>query len=110
MANNNNQKVNNNTTEQVVGEQVQQTAGQPMQQAEPQVVVVPQQTVPVEQKQGFGGWLKQHWKGAVAAVTGVLAVGGSAIVAYKKGKAAGIMSVPMPPQQDDDYSLNPNVE
>ena len=82
-------------------EQVQQQNAAP---AQPEQVV--QQQVVVEQKQGPKGWLKQHWKGAVAAITGLFAAGGSAYVAYKKGKAAGINSVPLP--QTEDYSLNPN--
>ena len=74
-------------------------------QAEPQQA--PQVVVQVtEQKQTFGGWLKKHWKGVTAAVTGTGAAVASAIVAYRKGKAAGMTCVP---QQDaEDYSLNPN--
>lgn len=90
---------NQNKTEQEKQgtEQNQQTEQQNVEQK------TEQQT---EQKAGFGAWCKRHWKGLVAGVTGALAVGGSAVVAYKKGKAAGIMSVPVPEQED--YSLNPN--
>ena len=100
--NQNNQKANNGV---VTEPQGQQTAGVPAQAETPQVVV---QQPAETQKQGFGGWLKQHWKGAVAVLTGAAAVGGSAVVAYKRGKAAGIMSVPVPQQEQEDYSLNPN--
>lgn len=100
---NQNQK-NNGTTEQVVNEQ-------PVQQN-----VVPEQPAPVAQqvaqvepqKEGFGAWCKRHWKGLVAGVTGTGAVVTSAIFAYKKGKAAGVASVPMPQVEPEDYSLNPN--
>ena len=82
----------------------EQNQGANVQQPENGQQAVEQQT---EKKGGIGAWFKQHWKGVVAGVTGALAVGGSAVVAYKKGKAAGIMSVPVPEQQED-YSLNPN--
>lgn len=90
-------------------EQVQQVEAKvetPVQQAaEP---VVQQQAAPVEEKGGFKKWLKDHKKGVIATVIGAFTAGGSAFVAYKKGKAAGIMSVPVPEQ--DDYSLDPNRE
>lgn len=74
-------------------------------QAEPQQAqVVVQVTEP--KKEGIGGWLKKHWKGVTAAVTGTGAAVASAIVAYRKGKAAGMNC--MPPQEQEDYSLNPN--
>ena len=114
MANQNNQKANNTTGEQVVngGQPVQNPNGEvPAQPETPQVMVVQQPTVVPEQKQGIGTWCKQHWKGLVASVTGVLAIGGTAVAAYKRGKAVGIMSVPMPPQAEaEDYSLDPNRE
>lgn len=95
---NQNQK-NVNTTEQQVQQEVpQQQPEQQVQQVQPQVVVV--------QKEGFGSWLKRHWKGVVAGLTGTLAVGTSAVVAYKKGKSAGTAAAYQ--QNDDDYSLNPN--
>lgn len=90
-------------------EQVQQVAQaenpQVQQAAEP---IVQQQAAPVEEKGGFKKWLKDHKKGVIATVIGAFTAGGSAFVAYKKGKAAGIMSVPVPEQ--DDYSLDPNRE
>lgn len=83
----------------------QETQGQQQEVQQQQQNVQPQQ--PTEQQKGFGTWCKRHWKGLVAAVTGAGVAAGSAVMAYKKGKAAGINSVPMPEQQDD-YSLNPN--
>lgn len=100
----NNQKQQNGTTGEVVNQPVQETV--PV-QTEAQVVVVQQPAEP--EKQGFGAWCKRNWKKLAAGATALLAAGGSAVVAYKKGKAAGIMSVPVPQQQEqDDYSLNPN--
>ena len=97
--NENNQKANE---EQNV--QNQETAQQ--QNAQPETPVQQQATQP-EEKHGFGAWLKKHWKGVTAGATAVLAAGGSAFVAYKKGKAAGMAGIPV--QQDaEDYSLNPN--
>jgi len=76
-----------------------------------QQVETPVQTEPVnvqvEQKTGFGTWLKKHWKGVTAAVTGTGAAVASAIVAYKKGKAAGYAAAPQV-AETEDYSLNPN--
>ncbi len=100
---NQNQKTEQNV-EQVNGQtQVNETPAQ----AETPVQQAPQQQV-VTEKKGFGTWLKAHWKGVTAAVTGAGAAVASAVVAYKKGKAAGIMSVPAPQQDAEDYSLNPN--
>ena len=94
---NGSQKANENVN--VENNQVQQTPEQP------QNVQQPAET----EKHGFGAWCKRNWKKLVAGATGVLAIGGSAVVAYKKGKAAGIMSVPVPQQNEqEDYSLNPN--
>ena len=90
-----------NQKEQNVGaEQVQEAPVQ----AEPQQQTAPQTE---EKKGGFGAFVKQHWKGLVATVTGALAIGGSAVVAYKKGKAAGMNYCP-PPTETEDYGLNPN--
>lgn len=84
------------------GQQVQQTAEQPAVQQPVQQAAVPAQTAePPKQN-----WLKKHWKGVTAGAAAVVTAVGSAFVAYKKGKAAGIMSVPTPPQED--YSLDPN--
>ena len=96
---NGNQKQNNGT-EQVVEQQQVETPVQ----AEPQQAQVVVQVT--EQKKGIGSWLKAHWKGVTAAVTGTGAAVASAIVAYRKGKAAGMTCVPQ--QEQDDYSLNPN--
>lgn len=49
------------------------------------------------------GWFKQHWKGLTGAVAAILTVGGASVVAYKKGKQAGIMETPM----NDDGSYGP---
>lgn len=100
---NQNQKVEEKT-EQVNG-QVQQQVETPV-QAEPQNVQ--QVAAQPEQKTGFGGWLKKHWKGVTAAITGGGAAVASAVIAYKKGKAAGIMAAPAPAGEPEDYSLNPN--
>lgn len=99
-----NQNQKNGTTEQNVDQQVQNQA--PV-NAEPQNGQQ-QTTETTEQKGGFGAWCKRHWKGLVAGVTGALAVGGSAVVAYKKGKQAGVASVPPQMVEPEDYSLNPN--
>ena len=96
MANENEKNVN--------GEVKTEGAVQNAPAAEP-VNAAPQQGT-TEEKKGFKAWLKKHWKGAAAGLAGALALGGSAVVAYKKGKAAGIMSVPVEPTED--YSLNPN--
>ena len=85
--------------QQVPVQQVETPVAQETLQVQPQVVVV-------QQSEGVGNWLKRHWKGLTAGVAGVAATVTSAIVAYKKGKAAGVMSVPVQPQED--YSLNPN--
>lgn len=101
----NDQEKTQNTTEQGNG-QVQQV-NTPA-QAEPQQNV--QVTAPVQQeKPGFKDHCKKHKKGIIAAILGIGATTVSAIMAYKKGKAAGIMSVP-PAQvaEPEDYSLNPN--
>lgn len=87
--------------------QEQQVQQAPVQAEPAPVTVAAPQQVQTTAGGGFGTWLKRHWKGVVAAVTGAAAVGGSAVVAYKKGKAAGIMSVPQQ-QETEDYSLNPN--
>ena len=92
-------------------QKVEKTEGQEqVQNVQVQAAEAPvQQAAPVEQpKQGFGTWFKKHWKAVVGTVAGAGAVVGSGVVAYKKGKAAGIMSVPVPQQEPDDYSLDPN--
>lgn len=96
--NENNQKVE---TEEVKQEEVQQAETQ-----QPTPTPVQQQAAPAEEKVGFKGWFKKHWKGVTAAVVGAAAAGGSAYAAYRKGKAAG-MAVPAQ-QEPEDYSLNPN--
>lgn len=79
-----------------------------VQQAETQQPVpTVQQQAPVEEKGGFKGWMKKHWKALTAAALGAAAAGGSAYAAYKKGKAAGMAGVPAQ-QEPEDYSLNPN--
>ena len=98
---NQNQKQN----EQQVEQEQQVTA--PVQAEPVQQQAAPQQ-VQAEEKKGLGGWLKKHWKGVTATIVGVGTAAGSAVVAYRKGKAAGIMSVPQ--QEADDYSLDPNRE
>lgn len=51
------------------------------------------------------GWLKKHWKAVTAAVAAVVTIGGTGVVAYKKGKAKGIMEIPV--QDDDGGAYNP---
>lgn len=100
----NNQKANENNNE---VNQEQQNAQNVQQQPETPTVTN-QAPVTEEQKGGFKVWLKKHWKGVTAGAVGLVAAGGSAFAAYKKGKAAGIMAAPMPQQEPEDYSLNPN--
>jgi len=104
MANNNGQ---NQKTEQVQ-QQVAQAENPQVPQQPEQPVVQQQAVVPPAEETGFKAWLKKHKKGVIATVVGAVTAGGSAFVAYKKGKAAGIMSVPVP--ENDDYSLDPNRE
>lgn len=92
--------------EQVVNQQqngqVNQEATQaPAQQQAQQVVEQPKEE---PKKENF---FKKHWKGITFGGVGLAATVTSAIAAYKRGKAAGIASVP---QQQEDYSLNPNIE
>jgi len=102
---NQNQKVNGNgTTEQ----QVVQPEAQVAQQVgtEPQTV---QQVVQPESKAGLGSWLKEHWKGATAAVVGLGTTIAATVTAYKKGKQAGMLeALPQQQPETEDYSLNPN--
>jgi hypothetical protein len=85
------------------GQQVQQTVEQPAVQQPVQQAAAPAQQQVEPPKPN---WFKRHWKGVTAGAVGLVTAVGSAFVAYKKGKAAGIMSVPTPPQED--YSLDPN--
>ena len=97
MANNNNQQQNKVDEQQQVQTPVTEVQQQP----------VVQQTVQTQQVvEKKPNWFKQHWKGIAAAGAAILTTLGVSKVAYNKGKAAGINSVPLPPQ--DDYSLNPN--
>lgn len=98
--NENNQKVEETEVKQE--EVVQQAETQ-----QPVPAPVQQQAAPVEEKGGFKGWFKKHWKAVTAAALGAAAAGGSAFAAYKKGKAAGMAVVPAQ-QEAEDYSLNPN--
>ena len=97
--NENNQKVEETEVKQEEVQQAQEVQAAP--------TPVQQQAAPAEEKGGFKGWLKKHWKGVTAAVVGAAAAGGSAYAAYKKGKAAGMAGVPAQ-QEPEDYSLNPN--
>lgn len=100
-----NQEKKNGTEGQQVTDQQGQQAPAQNQTPEGQQQVVNQ----TEEKLGFGGWLKKHWKGVTATVLGVGTAVGTSIAAYKKGKAAGVASVPCQ-YQEEDYSLNPNQE
>ena len=97
--NENNQKVETEVKQEEV---VQQAETQ-----QPVPAPVQQQAAPVEEKGGFKGWMKKHWKALTAAALGAAAAGGSAYAAYRKGKAAGI-NAGVPAQETEDYSLNPN--
>lgn len=63
-----------------------------------------QTTGTTEQKTEKLGWLKRHWKAVAGAIAAVVTIGGTGVVAYKKGKAKGIMEVPVP---DDDGAYGP---
>lgn len=95
---------NENGTQNNGGQQVPEAQGtQVSQQPANAQTNPPTQTVTEPPKPN---WFKRHWKGVTAGAVGVVTAVGSAFVAYKKGKAAGIMSVPQPPAED--YSLDPN--
>jgi hypothetical protein len=96
----NNQKVEETEVKQEEVQQAQEVQAAP--------TPVQQQAAPVEEKGGFKGWFKKHWKGVTAAVVGAAAAGGSAYAAYRKGKAAGINAGVPVNQEPEDYSLNPN--
>jgi hypothetical protein len=106
MANNQNQKANGTTTEQVM--EGQQQVQQAPVQAEPQNVQANQPAVTEQQKGGIGDFVKRHWKGLLAGLTGTGAAVTSAILAYKKGKQAGMQAIPPQVGEPEDYSLNPN--
>lgn len=73
-----------------------------------QTVATTPAAAPTEEKKP--NWFKRHWKAVAAGAGAVVTAVGSAVVAYKKGKANGIASVPMPPMAEpEDYSLDPNV-
>ena len=62
-----------------------------------------------EEKTGLKSWLKRHWRGVTAGIIGTGIIGGSAVLAYKKGKKTGMSYVPLPTEEEqEDYSLNPN--
>lgn len=89
--------VANNTTE--------QTATVVQEAPQTQVMTAPAQ--PAVQQEHF---FKRHWKEFVAGGVTLLMTVGSAIGAYKKGKANGIASVPMPQDCYEPKSpLDPNV-
>lgn len=93
--------------EQVVNQQngqVQQEAAVQQAPAQQQAQQVVEQPKEEPKKENF---FKKHWKGLTFGGVGLAATVTSAIAAYKRGKAAGIASVP---QQQEDYSLNPNIE
>lgn len=90
----------NQKAEEAKQEQVQQ-----VEMPAPPAPVV--QVVVAEQKKGILGWCKQHWKMLTGAILGTGAAAATTIVAYKKGKAAGINTV-YQQQEPEDYSLNPN--
>lgn len=73
---------------------------------EPVVATNPPPTT-TEPKQN---WFKAHWKGLVAGAAAVAGAVGSGFVAYNKGKAAGAAMAQYPNTDNEDYSLNPNIE
>lgn len=86
------------------GQQVPEAQGAQVPPQEPvQQAANPAQQTAEPPKQN---WFKKHWKGVAGSAAAVVTVLGTGFVAWKKGKAAGIMSVPTPPQED--YSLDPN--
>lgn len=95
----------NNGTQQVVGNDGAASA-QPVQEVPQQVVAAQAPAVVPETKEP--NFFKKHWKKLVAGAAAVAAAAGSAFVAYNKGKQAG--AVCYPPNDGEDYSLNPNVE
>lgn len=93
---------NVNVQENQVNNGTQQTAAVAEQPQQP-VVVVQTVAAPDEKKES---WLKRHWKAVAAGAAALGTAVATTVVAYKKGKAVGIASVPMP--EPEDYSLNPN--
>lgn len=69
----------------------------------PETPPVEQKTATTEEKETFGKKVKRHWKGLAAGIAGGALLIGSAIAAYRRGKAASAV-----PEQPEDYSLNPN--
>ena len=64
-----------------------------------------------EQKEGFGAWLKRHWKGVTAGGAGLGAAAASVVLAYKKGKQIGVDQTVQYYNTDGSVSpLDPNVE
>ena len=86
-----------------VNQEQQQAQQAPAQKQEQQAQTTEQQKTEPKKDSFF----KRHKKGIAIGGTGVVAAIISAVAAYKRGKAAGIASVP---QQQEDYSLNPNIE
>ena len=98
------EKMSNQNNNQKAEVKVEQTVEQP--QPENGVVQVVVQAPQSEEKSGgFIQWCKKHWKALTGAALGVAGASAATVVAYKKGKAAGIGCVVSP---DEDYSVNPN--
>ena len=107
MANNNNVKENTqNVNNNGVPENPAPQQNVPVVNPEPVVATNPPPTT-TEPKQN---WFKAHWKGLVAGAAAVAGAVGSGFVAYNKGKAAGAAMAQYPNTDNEDYSLNPNVE
>lgn len=67
---------------------------------------------PAEQpKKGPIGWFKEHKKGAIATVVGVVTTAVAVAKAYMMGRQAGANSCYQQTQVNDpEYGLNPNVD
>ena len=82
---------------------VEANVQQPVQN--PPVVQTPAPVTTVEQKPN---WFKRNWKKILAGAGAVVAVVGSGVAAYSKGKKAGV-NMAYAQQPEEDYSLDPNV-
>lgn len=82
---------------------VEANVQQPVQN--PPVVQTPVATT-TETKQP--NWFKRNWKKILAGAGAVVAVVGSGVAAYSKGKKAGV-AMGYAQQPEEDYSLDPNV-
>lgn len=54
-------------------------------------------------------WVKRNWKKILAGAGAVIAVVGSGVAAYSRGKKAGVQIGYAQQPDQEDYSLDPNV-